>query len=143
MRGNEMLKRALVLIALAGCAQQPIVETSRATGETSCRFTLRPAFVASGSHLPPFLTVTPPSDIYATTYGFTVTEPSYGIYPGSTVYAEINGQRWSGEERIWITPELKAALLSGGTMNVSWSPWPWGDRDEASISLKGYRGECL
>lgn len=63
---------------------------------------------------------------------------SYGLYPGSTVYVHINGRRWSGEEFVAVGAELFQAMLSGGQMDVSWSPWPSGGRRSRSVDLSGF-----
>jgi hypothetical protein len=61
-----------------------------------------------------------------------------GLYPGSTVYLSVDGERFSGEERIELTEDLLAALKNGERVFISWSPWPWGDRRETSVSLSGF-----
>ena len=70
---------------------------------------------------------------------------SYGIYPGSTVYINIDGKRWSGKERVRVTKEIYEALSSGNLMDISWSPWPQGTRKTRQISLDGFSdaSSCL
>jgi hypothetical protein len=68
-----------------------------------------------------------------------------GLYPGSTVYLSVDGQRFAGEESIPLTPELLSALKGGTTAHISWSPWPWGTREETAVALRGFSdafGEC-
>jgi hypothetical protein len=60
------------------------------------------------------------------------------VYPGSTVYLAIDGERFSGEERILVTPSLLDALLRGSTAHIEWTPWPYGGVRETSASLSGF-----
>ena len=61
-----------------------------------------------------------------------------GLYPGSTVYLSVDGQRFAGEESIRLTPELLSALRAGTTAHISWSPWPWGTREETAVAMRGF-----
>jgi hypothetical protein len=61
----------------------------------------------------------------------------HGLYPGSLVYATIEGETFSGKEEIRIGPRFRAALLSGKTMQFSYAPWPSGVSIERSTSLRG------
>lgn len=121
----------LIALALSGCAAGSggwvsTREISEASGFGYCAEGKFPADVINAG-LGPVLRPSVPD----------------GLYPGRPVYASINGQQWSGIEKIRIDQELANALMSGGTLHLSWSPWPWGGREETSVSLEGFRGECL
>jgi hypothetical protein len=69
-----------------------------------------------------------------------------GIYPGSTFYLNVDGQRFEGTEEIVLTPPLIAALRSGQVAHFQWSPWPSGGIREDSVRLPGFSGayaECI
>lgn len=119
-------------VFLTACAQSPIgftlvpwnarIETSPSSGMTTCEasngFT---ANILKAGNVP----------------GFFYPASAHGLYPGSFVYATIDGQRFFGEERITIDPRFRNALLSGTVMSYSYSPWPKGVRIEQRISLSG------
>jgi hypothetical protein len=61
------------------------------------------------------------------------------VYPGSTLYAAVGDRRFSGVERIELTPELLSALRGGvGRLYLSWTIWPQGTGREAAVDLEGF-----
>lgn len=121
------MSRLGILILLLGCVgcATTTVDYDPASGHTSCTTRIGPATIIG---------VNINSEIIGPRYSLTVTEP-YGLYPGRTTYAAIGGQRWSGPERIQIGPEMRSALLRGGQLDLSWSPWPSGGRQKARVNV--------
>lgn len=75
---------------------------------------------------------------YPTISGWLTAITGDGLYPGSYVYLAVGQNRFNGEEKINLNPELVQLLKTGKIAHFAWSPWPWGVRQETTIGLDGF-----
>lgn len=122
------MKRAILAAALvlSACTTGTATRFDPASGESTCTTRVGAATII-GAKVPGA-----PS-----AYSLTVIE-RYGLYPGRTVNAAMRGQRWAGTERIRIDADLRNALIRGGRLDLSWSPWPYGGRQTATVTVEPY-----
>ena len=109
-QGKHTLKLTAIpaLILLAGCAAPAEFDFDTCEEHIPNRVIEHSVITLSGPGMPAILTITP--NEHRNSGGYLrrgLPGAGFGLYPGSTVNAEINGQRWAGEEFIVVDETLK------------------------------------
>ena len=114
-----MLRAIILIFALiAACSPQGTnVYTNPASGNSTCTTKLGNLLITGAR-----VSV---EDHVASGYAISPIEVS-GVYPGRTVFVNVNGLKARGVERVTVGDDLRREILKGGTISASWSVWPSG-----------------